>query len=680
MNIDHLRYRLLSHITFGKVKKHYKQKWHAIKSGEYLKPIIEYRDKVVYKDKIVYQKEKVFVPIDKSVKEVLIVNTDSIGDYILFRNFLKEVKISEKYKDYKITLFGCEKYKEFAEYLDSDIVDRFIWCPARPQNLSKEELNELRKKLHDNGGLKYYYDTIIFASYNSMAKRLAHEVIFEEVISNERIIHCDIVNPHRNANDMLKYSQIYMNYNSDNMYEFDIYKAFFKRLLGREIETSYPRIEESKVTFSYDYLIKRKKEYIVINPCAYDKYRMWHVNNWANVVKHIKKNYQYDIVIVCAESEKAYCQTLADKLEFPIDILSGLPVKHLLATLKLAKMYIGQDSGIFHLAAALDTRSLCLSAGNAYFRFMNYPKTRKNIKVLFPEGTEDWIWKNNDTNRDLVRNINCFFINTILVDDVCNSIDELLRIEDVIFVHRLRTENTGDLVICPKDILPEYFKNYVVQKYDNEDLKYLHFRKAIYIIGGGGIIDQNDFWNPWINALIEKGNKVIGWGIGFNTHKGKTVSIPMNLDGFTLLGVRDLGQGYPWLPCVSCLKKELEMQRPVVRKIGCITHYENVTKKFDYDTIHNDRPFEELIKFIAETEILITNTYHMMYWATLMGKKVILFDPFSTKFDNFKWKPVYYSGDIEKDIAEARIYPEALAECREANLAFFEKVKEVIEH
>lgn len=66
-----------------------------------------------------------------------------------------------------------------------------------------------------------------------------------------------------------------------------------------------------------------------------------------------------------------------------VDILAGLSVKDLLATLKLAKLYIGQDSGVFHIAAALNIRCLCLSAGNAYFRFMNYPKTGNILKFFF---------------------------------------------------------------------------------------------------------------------------------------------------------------------------------------------------------------------------------------------------------------------------------------------------------
>ena len=150
------------------------------------------------------------------------------------------------------------------------------------------------------------------------------------------------------------------------------------------------------------------------------------------------------------------------------------------------------------------------------------------------------------------------------------------------------------------------------------------------------------------------------------------------MNDFTLLGLRDYNKGYPYLPCVSCLKKELTLKSKIKRKVGCVIHYENTDITFDYPTMYNNQPFEDIIKFISESEVIITNTYHIMYWSTLMNKKVILFNPFSNKFDNFKFKPVKYTGHMEADIKKAKNYPEAMEECKKLNLAFFEKVKRLI--
>jgi hypothetical protein len=62
-----------------------------------------------------------------------------------------------------------------------------------------------------------------------------------------------------------------------------------------------------------------------------------------------------------------------------------------------------------------------------------------------------------------------------------------------------------------------------------------------------------------------------------------------------------------------------------------------------------------------------------------MNKKVIVFDTFSDKFDNFKYKPVVYSGNLTKDLKKAKSYPNAFEECTKANEDFFKKVKNIIE-
>lgn len=640
-------------------------------------PVYKANIKIATKNVIIRTREYVLLR-EQQPKELLIVNTDSIGDYILCRNFFAEIKKSEKYKEYKISLLGCSKYKDFAEYLDCDIIDNFYWVRERPQSLSETDLEQERCALHNEQGLKHYYDTIIFPSANSMDKRLAHERLVSGILCNNKVIFCFGINPHRNCSDLLNYTSVCVNYNTEK-FEFDLNKYFYEDLLEREITIDNPFIENEKVLFSNNYLKNKKREYIVINPCAYDKYRMWHIHNWQRLIVYIQEIEKYDIVIVCSKNEENYCKRLITEANIEnVDILAGLSVKDLLATLKLAKLYIGQDSGVFHIAAALNIRCLCLSAGNAYFRFMNYPQNRKHVKILFPKGTEDWIKNNKDRFPDLVRNINCFYINSLKVGDVQKEVHNLLLLKDIIFVSKLRTVNTGDLEISAYDYFRAFFDNYVTQKFDNDDMAYLQFKKAIFILGGRGLINQNNQWNEWINQLVHK-NKVIGWGIGFNQHIGKDISVNVNLDKFSLLGLRDYNCNYRYVPCVSCLKEVFHTNKKIIRKIGCIAHWEYTERLFDIPTMYNNQPFDELINFIKETEVIITNTYHIMYWSTLLGKKVILFGIFSNKFDHFKYSPILYSGNLEHDMAKAQTYPKALQECKRLNLAFFEDVKKILE-
>jgi hypothetical protein len=77
-----------------------------------------------------------------------------------------------------------------------------------------------------------------------------------------------------------------------------------------------------------------------------------------------------------------------------------------------------------------------------------------------------------------------------------------------------------------------------------------------------------------------------------------------------------------------------------------------------------------ILRFLGRSEAVVTSTYHGMYWATLMGKRVVLAGAFSSKFFTARYPPTLYSGDLQADLAAAVRYPQALREAREANDAF----------
>ena len=60
-------------------------------------------------------------------KSLLLIRLDAIGDYVLFRNFIKLLKKTHKYNDYKITLLGNIVWKNLSKELDYEYVDKFIW-------------------------------------------------------------------------------------------------------------------------------------------------------------------------------------------------------------------------------------------------------------------------------------------------------------------------------------------------------------------------------------------------------------------------------------------------------------------------------------------------------------------------------------------------------------------------
>ena len=88
---------------------------------------------------------------------------------------------------------------------------------------------------------------------------------------------------------------------------------------------------------------------------------------------------------------------------------------------------------------------------------------------------------------------------------------------------------------------------------------------------------------------------------------------------------------------------------------------------------------DEIIRFIGESEIIITSSFHAAYWALLLNKKVIINGNWSNKFDTLKYPPVLLSDNLENDIQNCIVPPtDYLNECIDLNDAFYKKVMNLI--
>lgn len=77
----------------------------------------------------------------------------AIGDYILFRNFIKVIKESERYKNYSFTLLGNKIWKDIAEEYDNEYIDKFIWIDTNNSFKKSEWIKTLSLllKLRNSG-------------------------------------------------------------------------------------------------------------------------------------------------------------------------------------------------------------------------------------------------------------------------------------------------------------------------------------------------------------------------------------------------------------------------------------------------------------------------------------------------------------------------------------------------
>ena len=218
-------------------------------------------------------------------------------------------------------------------------------------------------------------------------------------------------------------------------------------------------------------------------------------------------------------------------------------------------------------------------------------------------------------------------------------------------IHRIDKTNTGDMV----SNCAEYysFEDYKIIKHDIYSPDFTAIQKNDPIIlSGGGLLNCLEIWNKNINKLLELSENVFGWGIGFNKHHNTNINTQINLSKFKLLGIRDYKESYEsntkYVPCSSCNLEELKQDYNIVRNIGVIEHHHNqIVLKEKYDKINNEKNIDDFIKFIGESNIIITNTYHALYFSALLNKKCILYNSFSEKFNYMKFEYVHYKNNME---------------------------------
>jgi len=299
-------------------------------------------------------------------------------------------------------------------------------------------------------------------------------------------------------------------------------------------------------------------------------------------------------------------------------------------------------------------------------------------------------------------------------------------------VHRADKNNVGDWAANPL----QYFLN--DDEYDVVDIDDLNKKgfpvNTNLIVGGGGLIDNPNFnqamedltdhpdrvrlkrlfrmrWKLTDQSLDEMHKeftkeferlikdtysnipngpeyKVI-WGAGHNNSDAKALKIkPQNLEypdyliDYDLVGVRDHNTGYQWAPCASCMHPALRKTYTVRNDVIWFEHKKQLIKTFGAESvprfINSGSNIEQTIELLGSANTIITNSYHGAYWGTLLNKKVIVVDAWSSKFNYMKHKPTFInsSTDWQDIIDDVEQYDNALDECCNATEKFWEIIKQ----
>lgn len=266
----------------------------------------------------------------------------------------------------------------------------------------------------------------------------------------------------------------------------------------------------------------------------------------------------------------------------------------------------------------------------------------------------------------------------------------------IINVWQNETKNLGDLVCAPCLYYPKMQKNSICLDILNFKKK-INLKNKVIIVGGGGLFLS--YFNEAMKNIYElaKNNKLIIWGAGLDNYVNeKGISIP-KIENVYKIGIRDYNQSeYPYLPCASCLSELFDVYLNVETKSMVKMYlHSDYSKQILIDLSElpllenkNVENLNEVLRFFSDADVILTNSFHGAYWATLLNKKVIILPwidkngsvGFSEKFQSLKYLPVFCEDwkNYNKLISKTKNYPHALQECRDINNSFFESIKDIL--
>lgn len=289
---------------------------------------------------------------------ILVVNTEKLGDIVLSADFLSTLRNKNEYDSYSLIL--DEKYLGLLDpvKLNYTII---------PINKNKYRYNP-------------FYRISFILQIRNKAFRTVLNIAPERGMVNDEIV----LTSGAGRKIALKESSLYLNrktlLRNNQKYtsifissEISEYKRLYSYLGSKEISSDIILVKEVP-----DYLIK--EEYIVIAPMASEMERTWGLNNYRRLIENLKQK----IVLLGSKSEKDSLNELRGEKENILILAGEVDLNQAAGIIRKAQVYIGNDSGLTHIAHYYGVPLIAIIGGGKYNMFFPY-KERGNAIFLFKE-------------------------------------------------------------------------------------------------------------------------------------------------------------------------------------------------------------------------------------------------------------------------------------------------------
>ncbi len=318
-----------------------------------------------------------------ATRKVLIIRTDEIGDFMLWRPFLPEIVQYYKNRNYTIHFLGNASWKNIFELQVDEDIQQIIWMDKIVFKKSLPYRYRLLKKIYTAS-----YETVINPIYS---RDIRNDDAFVRVAkANSRIgmiANQESVKPYEVGYDKGLYTSLF-DHPQKPLFEFYRNKLFTEFITKKNSNVSNTLIKKSilpNIQFSIPLT------YFVVFPGSRNKQRIWPTNFFIEVSDFLFKKFQLTAVLCGATGDLPYTSYFEKNYPHPVINLTGkTSLSQMLSLLSNASCLLSVDTGAVHLAAAVECTVFGVFNGSQYKRFAPYPiEINKRFFAAYPNEIEE---------------------------------------------------------------------------------------------------------------------------------------------------------------------------------------------------------------------------------------------------------------------------------------------------
>lgn len=308
--------------------------------------------------------------------------TDGIGDLVFFLKYLDVLK-----RLYPESPFFLVARNETVGIVPRELFDATVYFRYLAYRWNYFYRLLVLSRIHHLSA-----DTAIYASYHR--QHIGDELTLLSGASdtiafagNDEIIHPEM----RKVNDRY-YSRLVPT--EDHIPEAVKYRALLKEIgSGDSIEV--PSSSKSLIGAERKSQGRLSTPYFVIGPGGSASIRRWPAERFATLMEALITKTEHEAVIVGNKNDRQTVECILQKMSSPAHVLIDRSLAEVVGVIESAKFFIGNESGLLHIAANLGTPALGILGGGHFTRYFPYGSARIvshklpcyecNWKCPFPE-------------------------------------------------------------------------------------------------------------------------------------------------------------------------------------------------------------------------------------------------------------------------------------------------------